>query len=63
MSVRRLFYPHFLLKKRDRKSGFFFGFFSLVCSFVYSLFGVVLFALHVLLPYSRTDGVHFKRFY
>ncbi len=49
------FFIHFLLKK---EFGFFFLFFvfcfsSLVCSCVYSLFGVVLFALHVLLYYIR----------
>jgi hypothetical protein len=52
------FFIHFLLKKRNL--GFFFSLFffvscfsSLVCSCVYSLFGVVLFALHVLLYYIR----------
>ena len=61
------FYPLFI----EEEEGFLFCFSiffvscfsSLVCSFVYSLFGVVLFALHVLLPYSRTDAIHFKRFY
>ena len=57
-SVRRLFYPLFI----EEEEGFFFSLFSfsslvfqksLVCSCVYSLFGVVLFALHVLLYYIR----------
>ena len=47
------FYPLFI----EEEEGFFFSSLvfqkSLVCSFVYSLFGVVLFALHVLLYYIR----------
>ena len=53
------FFIHFLIKKK-RKVFFFALHFSslvfqksLVCSCVYSLFGVVLFALHVLLYYIR----------
>jgi len=52
-SVRRLFYPLFI---EEEEFGFFFFvscFSSLVCSFVCSLFGAVLFALHVLLYYIR----------
>ena len=53
-----VFFIHFLLKKRKVFFSLFFVscFSSLVCSvrlFVYSLFGVVLFALHVLLYYIR----------
>tara|TARA_B110000003_G_scaffold126507_1_gene128577 strand:- start:237 stop:470 length:234 start_codon:yes stop_codon:yes gene_type:complete len=53
---RRLFYPLFI----EEEEGFFFLSFSslvflllFVRLFVYSLFGVVLFALHVLLYYIR----------
>ena len=51
------FYPLFI--EEEEGFLFFFSLFfvscfsSLVCSFVYSLFGVVLFALHVLLYYIR----------
>lgn len=50
------FFIHFLFEEEEKR--FFFLFFvfcfsSLVCSCVYSLFGVVLFALHVLLYYIR----------
>ena len=55
-SVRRLFYPLFI----EEEEGFFFLSFSslvflllFVRLFVYSLFGVVLFALRVLLYYIR----------
>jgi len=52
------FFIHFLIKKKRKvfffRSSFFVSCFSsLVCSCVYSLFGVVLFALHVLLYYIR----------
>jgi hypothetical protein len=53
------FFIHFLLKKRNWVFFFSLSFSSLVfqkslvCSCVYSLFGVVLFALHVLLYYIR----------
>lgn len=56
-SVRRLFYPLFIEEEEEEVffslSFFVSCFSSLVCSFVYSLFGVVLFALHVLLYYIR----------
>ena len=58
VGLSAVFFIHFLLKKRKV---FFFALHfsslvfqkSLVCSCVYSLFGVVLFALHVLLYYIR----------
>ena len=66
MSVPPSFFIHFLLKKKKVFCFVFLSFSSLVrlfvCVFVYS-FVVVLFALHVLLLYSRTDAIHFKRFY
>ena len=47
------FFIHFLLKKRKVFFSSLVFQKSLICSFVYSLFGVVLFALHVLLYYIR----------
>ena len=67
VGLSAVFFIHFLLKKRKVFFSLFFVscISSLVCSFVcvFVVRGGVICVACIIILYSRTDAIHFKRFY
>ena len=66
VGLSAVFFIHFLLKKRKR--GFFFSFSSFVFRLLFVRLcivvrGGVICVACIIILYSRTDAIHFKRYY